>query len=448
MSKIVVFSCSHCGAQAQKWSGRCVECGKWGTIADEPSAPASPKQTNASAPAKTTSLKDAQEKTSERLHTNIEDIDRVLGGGLVTGEVILLSGEPGIGKSTLLLAVANAIKTKVLYIAGEESPAQIALRAKRLGITGDTLLFVTDTDASTITATIEQERPTLCIIDSIQSLSIEDASSDAGSTTQVRASAAILVESAKKTGVPIIMVGQITKDGSIAGPKTLEHLVDVVLSFEGDPQSGMRILRPEKNRFGNTDEVALFKMTEKGLIPETHPSAVLLADRRPGTAGNAITCFLEGNRPLLVEIQALTTKTGYPTPTRRASGYDTNRLQLIIAILERRVGFSFGTMDVHVNVVGGLRLKDDHSTDLALALALASSITNTPLPTSLVAIGEIGLGGELRRVNHLDRRLTECAAMGFEEALTPASGQPVKGVKVTGCQTLLEALNAAGIAAR
>ncbi len=439
-----LYSCSKCGAQSPKWSGRCLECGGWGTVREDAELPASgaAKARADAKPKQTISLREVAGTPLRRVATGNVDFDHVLGGGLVPGEVVLLAGEPGIGKSTFLLALAANLGQPVLYVAGEESPEQIALRAARLGATGD-IHFLRDTDADTVAATIRAMKPALAIIDSVQSLSTAAVESEAGTVGQVRASGAIIAEIAKTSGVPVVLVGQVTKDGSIAGPKTLEHLVDAVLCFEGDSRAGLRLLRPEKNRFGTIEEIAVFRMTDKGLVPEPNPSRILLADRRPGASGSAITCTIEGNRPLLVEVQALTTKSVYPTPIRRASGYDTGRLQMILAVLERRLKLPFSTADVHVNVVGGVSLRDA-STDLALALALISSASDKPIDPELVAFGEIGLGGEVRSVSFADRRVKECEALGFKKILAP-DAKTGGGIELWPVKTLAEAIAKVGL---
>jgi len=443
-----VFSCTNCGAQTSKWSGRCLECGRWGTVKeDEGAAPETKgraKQTAMAKPAATRHISEVSENAVGRAPTGDADLDRILGGGLVAGEVVLLAGAPGVGKSTLLLAIAASLGRPVLYVAGEESPEQISIRARRLGATEADIRFVSETDADTVAATIVSLAPGLAIVDSIQTLRADGVASESGSPWQVRAAGAKIAEAAKRSGVPTILVGQVTKDGSIAGPKTLEHLVDVVLSFEGDAGNGLRLLRAEKNRFGPTDEVAVFRMTERGLVPEPNPSRLLLADRRPGTSGSAITCFLEGLRPIMTEVQALTTRSSYGTPIRRASGYDLNRLQMIIAVLERRAGVNLAASDVHVNVVGGMSLRDE-STDLAVALAIASAVTDRPLANDLAVCGEIGLGGEVRSVPQADRRAAECAALGFGQIMLPDAIQAKGGIAVLKAKTLIEAIAAAGI---
>lgn len=444
-----VFTCGNCGAQTPKWSGRCLECGRWGTVKEDesaiaPAAKGKERQAPVTKPAKAVKLSEVASGAAVRRTTGDPDLDRVLGGGLVKGEVALLAGEPGVGKSTLLLAIAAAMRSPVLYVAGEESPEQIALRAKRLGAEGADISFVSDTDADAVAASLRSSSPALAIVDSVQTLRAPEVASEAGSPWQVRAAGAKVVEAAKSSGVPTVLVGQITKDGSIAGPKTLEHLVDAVLTFEGDSGSGLRILRAEKNRFGPTDEVAVYRMTAKGLAPEPNPSALLLADRRPGVSGSAIGCFLEGLRPIMTEIQALTSKAAYGNPIRRASGYDLNRLQTVIAVLERRAGVRLADLDVHLNVVGGLEVRD-RSTDLAVALAIASAATDRPLAPDLVACGEIGLGGEVRSVPHADRRLAECAALGFGRIMLPEPPAAKGEVLPIKAKTVLEAIEAAGL---
>jgi DNA repair protein RadA/Sms len=445
MKPSAIYSCQSCGAQTPKWSGRCVECGRWGTVSEEepPKSNISNSQRPASAPAKTISLNDlTKTKSPPRTPTGNIELDRLLGGGLVRGEVILLSGEPGIGKSTLLLQIAKSLTQPVLYLAGEESPEQIAVRAERLGLQNANIEFLSETDAGTVAATITARSPALTIIDSIQSLRCAEVGSEAGGPWQVRASGAIITETAKRIGAPIIIVGQITKDGSIAGPKTLEHLVDAVLTFEGDRESGLRFLRVEKNRFGSNEEIAIFRMTERGLEPEINPSKFLLADRATGVSGNAIACLLEGSRPLLAEIQALVSKSAYQTPIRRSTGFDTNRLQMILAVLEKRAGLNLSTLDVYLNVIGGITIRDQ-AADLAVALAIASAAKDIALPAGLVSAGE--LGGEIRSVGRIEKRIAESEALGFDTLLFAGSRDQKTSNRIKAIKTLREALQIVGV---
>ncbi len=415
-----LFICTKCDAQSTKWSGRCLECGGWGTVSEMAAAPEA-KKTEAltGRPGKTFSLSELKGSKTAHRPTGIAEFDRVLGGGLVPGSLVLLSGEPGIGKSTLLLQVASTLPN-VLYASGEESIEQVALRFERLGLAAPTLKFLSETDISTVLATIDTEKPSLAIIDSIQTLSSPEAAGSQGSATQVRAMTAQLMEYAKRTGVPMLIVGQVTKDGDVAGPKTLEHLVDVVVSFEGDRSSNYRLLRTAKNRFGATDEVGVFEMTGSGLKEVANPSSFFLTDRSKDVPGSVVTCIMEGTRPILVEIQALASRTTFGYPQRRASGFDANRLQVLLAVLSERLGVPTQTHDIHINVAGGYKVKEP-AADAAVVLAVVSALAGKPLPFSLAAFGEVGLGGELRPVTFIDKREAEAKRLQFSQVITPKS---------------------------
>ncbi len=436
-----IFTCSHCGAQFQKWTGRCLECGTWGTIEKSIATPTSPtKQSDPKnfTAAKTVGMDEVVGKNVIRKKIGIGELDRVLGGGMVPGSVILLGGEPGIGKSTLALQISTLV-SGCLYISGEESVEQIKLRGDRIKIKSPSLRLANETNVETIIATISGIKPSFVVVDSIQTIFSADAESDTGSPTQVRACATKLMQCAKTTGVPIIIVGQVTKDGAVAGPKTLEHLVDTVLYLEGDKFHNFRILRAVKNRFGSTDEVGIFSMEENGLQEVNNPSQAFLTGRPENVPGSAITCLMEGTRPILVEIQALVTKTNFGYPQRRSSGFDLNRLQVLIGVLTKRAGLPLDSYDVFLNVVGGMQA-DEPAADLAVALALASAFKNKQLPTNLVSFGEIGLGGELRGAGHTKRRLEEIKKLGFEFAVIPATGEEIKiaGLKIAPVKNVLE----------
>jgi DNA repair protein RadA/Sms len=384
-----------------------------------------------------------------KMPTGYGPLDRLLSGGLVSGSVTLLGGEPGIGKSTLLAQVALMLaKTgvPVVYVTGEESPSQVALRLKRLSpALPATLSFLDETDASTIAATIESAKPALLIVDSVQTMRHADVPGEPGNPTQIKASAAVVTSAAKKSGTPVFLVGQVTKDGDLAGPRLLEHLVDTVVMMEGDGNQAFRLLRVLKHRFGATDDVTLFAMKESGLEEVLDPSAALLADRPKNVPGTVVSCLMEGSRPLLVEIQALVTPAGYGTPLRRVSGVDLNRVALLLAVMGRRSGVGFGDQDAFVNTIGGMEAKDA-SVDLAVCLALASAKTDKPLAHDLVAWGEVGLAGELRPVSRLDARLKEASRLGFKTALIPTQKDAFKtpdGMYVIQCATLKEAIKQA-----
>jgi DNA repair protein RadA/Sms len=414
-----LYLCSKCDAQSLKWSGRCLECGSWGTMkesgpADSPAAAKAPE----ARPGKTVRLEDLKDSAAtKRRPTGIGELDRVLGGGIVPGSLTLLSGEPGIGKSTLLLQTAAAVPD-ALYVSGEESADQIAMRFRRLGLSAPTLSFLAETDLGTIAATIEERKPSLAIVDSIQTTASAEIDSETGGASQIRGVTAALMELAKRTGIPVLIVGQVTKDGSVAGPKMLEHLVDVVVSFEGDRSSSYRLLRTTKNRFGATDEVGVFEMAPEGLRGVENPSSFFLSQRSSGAPGSVVTCILEGTRPILVEIQALASRTTFGYPQRRASGFDVNRLQVLLAVLSERLGVPTQTHDIHLNVAGGYRISEP-AADAAVVLAVVSALAGKPLPSSLAAFGEVGLGGELRPVSMLDRRLAEAKRLGFSDVIAP-----------------------------
>ena len=413
---VISFTCSHCGAQFQKWVGRCLECGKWGTI-EKSSVSAKVSENNKTEypQVKTNTLKEIEGKNVTRIKTGIEELDRVLGGGLVPGSLVLLGGEPGIGKSTLAAQIASIIPNTI-YISGEESIEQIKLRAERLKIQSDTLRVGNATQVEGIISAINKSP--LAVVDSIQTIHSDEAEGEAGGVSQVRACTVKLMEAAKSSGTIIILIGQVTKEGNVAGPKTLEHLVDTVLYLEGDRFHQFRVLRAAKNRFGSTDEVGIFSMDENGLTEVKNPSAAMLAGRPENVPGSAVTCLMEGTRPLLVEIQALVTKTAFGFPQRRVSGFDTNRLQMLSAVLSKRAGLPLDTYDIFLNVIGGLTAEEP-AADLAVVLAIASATKNKEIPKNIAAFGEVGLSGEVRAVPQMKKRLEEIKKMGFDFAVVP-----------------------------
>lgn len=433
------FVCQNCGASYPKWTGKCENCGEWNTLVEQivetKGASAVARSHSRGKILKPQSMRSiAAEDSVRRLPTGISDLDAVLGGGILPAGVMLLAGQPGIGKSTLLMQVAAHVSEQyaVLYVSGEESASQVKLRATRLGATsGDDLQFVASTSADDIAATIRSGQYKLVIIDSIQTLSLEEIASAPGTVSQITNSSNVIIRAAKASGAAVILVGHVTKEGSIAGPKVLEHLVDVVLQFEGDRYGGFKVVRAVKNRYGSTSEAAIFEMNDKGLRVVENPSAALLAERQ-NADGSVVLATLEGNRPILVEIQALVNSTNFGYPKRTASGFDLNRLNLLIAVLERRTKLNLSDKDIYVNVVGGLKLAD-RAADLAVAMAIASAAAGRKLDDGLVVFGEVGLGGEIRSAQGADKRLNEAKKLGFTQAIVPAtSGKEnsfVKGVK-------------------
>ena len=417
------FICQQCGHVSPTMLGRCPNCRAWDSLVETLPTSATGRGSGPSAlPATPVRLSDLNLGERQRLPVSIAELNRVLGGGFVPGALILLGGDPGVGKSTLALQTATEIaraNQTVLYVSGEESAEQIKLRADRLTANADSLLVLTETDISTILATADQVKPGLVIIDSIQTMSVADLESAAGSVSQVRESAARIMAWAKRANVPVILIGHVTKEGAIAGPRVLEHLVDAVLYLEGDRFHQYRILRGVKNRFGSTNEIGVFEMDGIGLVEVQHPSEAFVRDRIGNAAGSIVTVIMEGSRPLLIEIQALVAQSALETPRRVVSGLDLNRLHVINAVLQKRGGVSVGSQDIFANVVGGLRI-DEPAADLAVALAIASSANERAIDSRTIAIGEIGLSGEIRAVAQIERRLSEAARLGFRRAIIPA----------------------------
>ncbi len=433
------YCCTECGYQSPKWIGRCPSCQSWNTMEEEiESAPEPVPSKHASigshgseaAPLTQMKLPDYI-----RTGTGLGELDRVLGGGLVKGSVVLLAGEPGIGKSTLLLQICSSLceQRKVLYVTGEESAGQIKLRAERLGVTGDTLYILTETDVDLVTAQIEKIKPDVLIVDSIQTMYLSRVASTPGSVSQVRESAMRYIAKAKSDSISTFLVGHVNKEGGIAGPKVLEHMVDAVLHFEGERQQSYRIIRAVKNRFGSTNEIGVFEMTDTGLSQVENPSEMLLAGRPKNISGNCALSTLEGTRPLLAEVQALVTPSSFPSAKRTSNGVDYNRLGLILAVLEKRLGYKFSTQDVYVNIIGGLRI-DEPASDLAVALALISSFTDRIVPDDLIAVGELGLAGECRAVANLEQRIREAARLGFTRAVIPYRNIEKRRIEIPGIE--------------
>ncbi len=419
-----VYVCSACGCETPKWVGKCPKCGEWNTMEEEivNTAKASSPVSLRSNIAVAKTINEITFENEHRFKTNIAELDRVLGGGIVKGSVSLISGDPGIGKSTILLQICKNIDSslKVLYVSGEESAVQLKLRANRLGVYGDNISIMAETDVQAICNYISSAQPDLVMIDSIQTMKIEELSSSYGSIVQVRESANMFLSTGKSLDIPILIVGHVNKGGEIAGPKVLEHIVDTVLYFEGERNQSYRILRAVKNRFGSTNEIGVFEMTDKGLTEVENPSAMLLSGRISGVSGSAITCVIEGTRPILAEVQALVTATGFGNPRRMSTGFDYNRLNLILAVLEKREGLYFSSLDAYLNIVGGLRL-DEPAVDLAVAMALVSGVRDFPIPDDMVIFGEVGLSGEVRTVPRILERVKEAGRLGFTKCLVPKS---------------------------
>lgn len=421
MAKIKsVFVCSECGYESPKWFGKCPGCGEWNTMNEElPSKTALPKS-SVSSIKQVMALSEITENVEKRISTGIKEFDRVLGGGIVLGSLVLISGDPGIGKSTILLQVCEYLgkSNKILYVSGEESANQIKMRANRLGVKTDKLFILPQTDVGTIVEAIKSEKPDIVIIDSIQTMVYDEISSSAGSVTQVRECTNIFMHTAKGLGIPIFVVGHVNKDGAIAGPKVLEHIVDTVLYFEGEKNYSYRILRGEKNRFGSTNEIGVFEMTGEGLKEVLNPSLMMISGRPKNTSGTCVACVMEGSRPILAEVQGLVCATGFGTPRRMSTGFDYNRMNMLLAVLEKRAGYFFNNMDAYINVVGGLRL-DEPAADLTVALALVSSLKDKAVGENVLAFGEVGLAGEIRAINNCEQRVNEAYRLGFERCIIP-----------------------------
>ncbi len=425
-----VFVCNECGYESPKWQGKCPECNEWNTFVEQVKAqPTTAAAKKASAnllttpgPAQVLNLGEISADEGIRHNTGMTELNRVLGGGIVPGSVVLISGDPGIGKSTLLLQICQQLcmGMRVLYVSGEESMRQLKLRAIRLGVSTENLLISCTTDTLTVIDTIESVKPDMVIIDSIQTMNLSSLSSSTGSVSQVRESTQLFVREAKENDIPIFIVGHVNKDGAIAGPKVLEHMVDTVLYFEGERSLSYRILRAVKNRFGSTNEIGVFEMGEDGLREVENPSLMLLSGRPGMVSGTCVSCVMEGTRPILAEVQALVSKTAFGTPRRMSTGFDYNRTSLMLAVLEKRVGYFFGNIDTYINVVGGLRL-DEPAADLPVALALVSNLLDKPIDESIVAFGEIGLAGEIRAVGQAQSRVNEAYRLGFHKIILPHS---------------------------
>lgn len=444
-----IFFCQNCGHEEAKWLGQCPACKEWNTFVEERIDSGITKGTTVAAravhEAKVVPLTEVTADDDTRSETGIKELDRVLGGGIVPGSLVLVGGDPGIGKSTLLLQVCKrmAQMKKILYISGEESQAQIKLRANRMGNFTSGLLLLCETNLGIIRSVIEKERPELVVIDSIQTMYSEDVTSAPGSVSQVRESTNVFMQLAKGLCIPIFIVGHVTKEGTVAGPRVLEHMVDTVLYFEGDRHASYRILRAVKNRFGSTNEIGVFEMRQSGLVEVENPSEYMLSGKPENASGSVVACSMEGTRPILLEIQALVCRTNFGMPRRTAAGTDYNRVNLLMAVLEKRLGMSLGNCDAYVNIAGGIKMNEP-AIDLGIVMALVSSYRNRPIDEKTIVFGEVGLSGEVRAVNMPEQRVAEAKKLGFETCILPEVSlkmvKEIQGIRLVGVKTVNEAV--------
>mgnify|MGYP004651488071 FL=1 len=447
-AKTTAFFCQNCGYESAKWQGQCPACHEWNTFTEEPVARVSGSAAvkKAAAEIRPVRLSEIQMDEKQRISSGMGELDRVLGGGIVAGSLMLVGGDPGIGKSTLLLQVCHNLTGKghhVLYVSGEESAQQIKLRAKRIGEFRDDLMLLCETNLELIRAVIEKTRPEIVVIDSIQTMYHETVSAAPGSVSQVREATNVLMQIAKGMGISIFLVGHVTKEGVVAGPRVLEHMVDTVLYFEGDRYASYRILRGVKNRFGSTNEIGVFEMRQSGLREVTNPSEYMLEGKPENASGSIVACSMEGSRPILIEIQALVCHTNLPMPRRTTAGTDFNRVNLLLAVLEKRAGMQMSACDVYVNIAGGIRMTEP-AIDLGLILALVSSYKDIAIDEKTIAFGEVGLSGEIRSVNMAQQRVQEAKKLGFETVLMPRVSvkalQKVEGIRIIGLETVRDAV--------
>lgn len=449
-SKIkTVYICSQCGYESAKWFGQCPGCGEWNTMTEEIKSTSS-KQSSPTHISVANALRINEITADEniRYKTGFKELDRVLGGGLVSGSLVLLSGDPGIGKSTILLQICQSlgINHKILYVTGEESAQQIKLRAKRLNVSSDNLFIMCENNVQSIIEYVSANKPDIMFIDSIQTMTIDEINSSAGSVTQIRESTSAFMRCSKSLNIPTIIVGHVNKDGNIAGPKVLEHIVDCVLYFEGERHLSYRILRAVKNRYGSTNEIGVFEMTDNGLSEVENPSLMLISGKPKNTSGSCITCVMEGSRPILAEVQGLVSASGYGNPRRMSNGFDYNRMAMILAVLEKRAGFFFGNTDAYINIIGGLKVEEPAS-DLSVAIALISSLKDTPVNDETIVFGELGLGGELRSITCCEQRIKEAERLGFKRCIIPYQNlkrlSNIKGnIDIIGVRSINEAFEA------
>ncbi len=452
MAKIKsVYICSECGYESPKWYGKCPGCNEWNTMNEEikdtsKSAAKANFKSISTTHIKPIEISQVTSEDEERFDTGLKELNRVLGGGIVKGSLVLLGGDPGIGKSTILMQICQHLgdSLKILYVSGEESKRQLKLRADRINVNSSNLFVMTETNIEIVANEIQSFQPDLVMIDSIQTMNLTELSSSPGSITQIRECTNLLMRTAKDLDVPIIVVGHVNKEGSIAGPKVLEHIVDTVLYFEGEKQMSCRILRAVKNRFGSTNEIGVFEMSDKGLVEVENPSKMLLSGRPKNVSGTCVTCTLEGSRPILAEIQGLATQSAYGNPRRMSTGFDYNRMSLILAVLEKRAGYYCSNFDVYINIVGGLRI-DEPAIDLAVAMSIISSLKDTPISDTAIAFGEIGLAGEIRSVSQAQMRVNEAERLGFTKIILPShnlKGLTSEKAQLIGVKNIREAFEA------